>query len=158
MSQQSKAKQRKILIFYENRDFLFSLKRKKVRFATMPTFTPRNNTTVCFITHRHRIYRLNIIFNKSLHIFGAVVDAIIDLRVKQSPTISKCLQSARTNLQCLTYILIIHPIAHTPAATLAVNAIHSLNELPEARHKLLKGLFLNTDNIICPTSFKQTNY
>ncbi len=33
------------------------------------------------------------------------------------------------------------PIAHTPTTTLAVNAIHSLNELPEARYKLLKGLF-----------------
>ena len=56
-----------------------------------------------FITHRHRIYRLNIIFNKSLHIFGAVVDAI--------------------------------------------DAIHSLYKLTEAWHKLLKGLFLNADNL-----------
>ena len=30
---------------------------------------------------------------------------------------------------------------------LAIDAIHSLNELPEARYKLLKGRFLNTDNL-----------
>jgi len=102
-----------------------------------------------FITHRHRIYRLNIItiFDKSLHIFGAIVDTIVDFRVWQTPTISKGLQSARTDLQCLTDILIIHPIAHTPATTLAVDTIHSFNELPEARYKLFKGLFLNADNL-----------
>ena len=51
------------------------------------------------------------------------------------------------NLQCLTDILVVHPLTHTPASPLAIDAIHSLNELPKARHKLLKGLFLNTDNL-----------
>ena len=44
-------------------------------------------------------------------------------------------------------ILIIHPIAHTPTTTLAIDTIHSLNELPETCHKFLKGLFLNADNL-----------
>ena len=47
----------------------------------------------------------------------------------------------------MTDILIVHPIAHTPATTLAVNAIHSLNKLTEAQYKFLKGLFLNADNL-----------
>ena len=38
-------------------------------------------------------------------------------------------------------------IAHTPATTLAVNTVHSLNELPETRHKLLKGLLFNANNL-----------
>ena len=100
-----------------------------------------------FITHRLIIYRLNIIFNKSLHIFGAIVDAVVDFRVRQLTAIPKRLQRARTDLQCQTDILIIHPIAHTPATTLAIDTIHSFNELPEARYKLLKGFFLNTNNL-----------
>ena len=93
------------------------------------------------------VYRLNIICNKSLDIFGAIVYAVVYLRVWQSPTIPKCLQSARANLQCLTDILIVHPFAHTSAITLAIDIVHSLNKLPEARHKLLKGLFLNANNL-----------
>ena len=51
----------------------------------------------------------------SLNIFGAIVDAVVDFRVWQSPTIPKGLQSARTNLQCLTDILIVHPsLIHLP--------------------------------------------
>ena len=30
---------------------------------------------------------------------------------------------------------------------LAIDAVHSLYKLTEARHKLLKGLFLNTNNL-----------
>ena len=56
-------------------------------------------------------------------------------------------ECARANLQRLADILIIHPLAHTPATALAVDTIHSLNELPEARHKLLKGLFLDAYNL-----------
>jgi hypothetical protein len=95
------------------------------------------------------VYRLNIIAicDKSLHILWAIVYAVVDFRVRQPAAIPKRLQRAGTNLQRMADILIIHPIAHTPATTLAVNTIHLLNELPEARHKLLKGLFLNTNNL-----------
>jgi hypothetical protein len=93
------------------------------------------------------VYRLNIICNKSLNIFGAIVDAVVDFRVRQPAAIPNRLQRAGTNLQCLTDILVVHPIAHTPTTTLAIDTIHSLNELPEAQHKLLKGPFLNADNL-----------
>ena len=63
----------------------------------------------------------------------------------QPAAIPKRLQRAGTNLQRMADILIIHPLAHTPAITLAIDTIHSLNELPESQHELLKGLFLNAD-------------
>ena len=100
-----------------------------------------------FVTHRHRIYRLNIIFNKSLHILWTIVNTIVDFRVWQPAAIPKRLQRAGTNLQRMADILIIHPLAHTPTTTLAIDAIHSLNELPETQYKFLKGLFLNADNL-----------
>ena len=93
------------------------------------------------------VYRLNIICNKSLNIFGAIVDAVVDFRVRQPAAIPKRLQRAGTYLQHMADILIIHPLAHMPTTTLAIDTIHSLNELPKTRHKFLKGLFLNADNL-----------
>ena len=82
------------------------------------------------------VYRLNIICNKSLNIFGAIVDAVVDFRVQQPAAIPKRLQCAGTYLQRMADILIVHPFAHTPATTLAIDTIHSFNELPETRYKL----------------------
>ena len=86
---------------------------------------------------------LNIITicDKPLHIFGAIVDAVVDFRVRQPAAIPKRLQHAGTNLQRMADILIIHPLAHTPATTLAIDAIHSLTNCPRCDTSSSKVFF-----------------
>ena len=38
-------------------------------------------------------------------------------------------------------------VAICKGLSMAIDTIHSLNELPKTRHKLLKGLFLNANNL-----------
>ena len=82
----------------------------------------------------------------SFNIAFPIEDFPTQLTVRQNAVVAIVLQGATTDLQRMADILIVHPIVHTPATTLAVDTIHSLNELPMARYKLPKGLFLNADN------------
>lgn len=76
----------------------------------------------------------------ALHIYGAVIRLVVDLRISQRAVVPQGLQRAWADVEHPAHVLIVHPLAHCLLSVPLADGFHAADEAVELGDHRLKGL------------------
>ena len=100
---------------------------------------------VLFLAITHIFLPVLYLAYDSHYVLWLVVGFVADLRVSQSSVVPKCLHGSRTDVEHLTHVLRIEPLAHGFVHAALTDSIHAFQEFLQLGIKIAECLFFKYD-------------
>ena len=81
--------------------------------------------------------------DEAFHVLPAVIKLLAYLRARNQSLVPHRLQGSRTKAQQSAYLLVVHPLRHTPVAFTTAQTVHLLRQRRDIRHQCFERLSFN---------------